>query len=97
MLRAAGHTYIYADQPREKEKKKIRLLPRSIIVEFEKWDSKELHIFGNGKNFYGKQKDVSVPWEGKRSKRDQLRSGICTRKSFLHSLGLVMCAGTNGY
>src|SRR5882724_7615866 len=28
---------------------------------------------------------------------DALRSGIWTRKSFLHSLGFVMCAGTNGY
>ena len=26
-----------------------------------------------------------------------LRSGSWTRKSFLHSLGFVMCAGTNGY
>ena len=26
-----------------------------------------------------------------------LRSGICTRNSFLHSFGLVMCAGMKGY
>jgi hypothetical protein len=44
-----------------RKKNKIRLLPRSIVVEFEKWDSKELHVFGNGKNFYGeKKKDVGV-------------------------------------
>jgi len=28
---------------------------------------------------------------------DILRSGIWTKKSFLHSLGLVICAGTKGY
>lgn len=28
---------------------------------------------------------------------DVLRSGICTRKSFLHSFGFVMCAGMKGY
>lgn len=28
---------------------------------------------------------------------DILLSGICTKKSFLHSFGFVMCAGTNGY
>jgi hypothetical protein len=28
---------------------------------------------------------------------DVLFSGICTKKSFLHSLGLVMCAGMKGY
>jgi hypothetical protein len=26
-----------------------------------------------------------------------LFSGICTTNSFLHSLGLLICAGTNGY
>jgi hypothetical protein len=29
--------------------------------------------------------------------RGLLRSGICTRKSFLHSLGFVIWAGMNGY
>lgn len=28
---------------------------------------------------------------------DALLSGIWTRKSFLHSFGLVICAGMNGY
>lgn len=28
---------------------------------------------------------------------DVLRSGICTRNSFLHSFGFVMCAGMKGY
>ena len=26
-----------------------------------------------------------------------LFSGICTTNNFLHSLGLLICAGTNGY
>lgn len=30
-------------------------------------------------------------------KENVLRSGICTRKSFLHSFGFVICAGINGY
>ena len=28
---------------------------------------------------------------------DALRSGIWTRNSFLHSFGLVICAGMKGY
>src|ERR1700761_6197263 len=74
-------------------------LPRCIIVEFEQRNCEEFHVFGNSKNFCGGKKPCGyASWcEGRDRDRDVLRSGICTRKSFLHSLGLVMSAGTNGY
>jgi hypothetical protein len=73
------------------------MLPRSIVVEFEKWDGEELHIFGNSQNLYSEQIHVRNPTWAPWQKNDGLRSGTCASKSFLHPLGLVMCAGTNGY
>ena len=35
--------------------------------------------------------------EGGRKMSNALFSGICTTNNFLHSLGLLICAGTNGY
>jgi hypothetical protein len=79
----------------------MKLLPRGIVIELEQGDGEELHVFGNSQDFYGTAKDknthVSILAGTRRRKKDGLRSGICTRKSFLHSLGFVMCAGTNGY
>jgi len=31
------------------------MLPCSIVIEFEKWDGEELHIFGNSQNLYSEK------------------------------------------
>ena len=37
------------------------MLPCGIVIEFEKWDGEELHIFGNSQNLYSEKKYVSTP------------------------------------
>lgn len=39
------------------------MLPCSIVIEFEKWDGEELHIFGNSQNLYSEKVYVSTPRE----------------------------------
>lgn len=87
------HTWMYARFSSEAERRKKKWkLPRCIIVEFEQRNGEELHVFGNGKYLCVGRDHVGVPRDAKKLGRDRdiLRSGICTRKSFLHSLGLVM-------
>jgi hypothetical protein len=37
------------------------MLPCSIVIEFEKWNGEELHIFGNSQNLYNGKIYVSTP------------------------------------
>lgn len=66
--------------------------PRSIIVELKERYSQQLHILRDGEDLCGRVSHCCGTRRG-----CVLFSGIWTRKSFLHSLGFVMCAGTNGY
>lgn len=87
------HSWMYARFSSETERRKKEwTLPRCIIVEFEQRDGEEFHVFGNSEYLCGGRNHVGVPRDAKKPDRDRdiLRSGICTRKSFLHSLGLVM-------
>ena len=87
------HNWMYACfSSKTERRKKEWTLPRCIIVKFKQWNGEELHVFGNGKYLCGGRDHVGVPRDTKKTGRDRdiLRSGICTRKSFLHSLGLVM-------
>lgn len=84
-------------------------IPRGVIIQLEERDSEELHVLGDSKDLFSQQKhkargeNITVnkvltrKQESTTDVMSVLRSGICTIKSFLHSLGLVMCAGTKGY
>lgn len=73
-------------------------VPRGVIVQFEERDGEEFHVFGDGEDlcYIHIKARFRIP-EGRGGEECVLRSGICTRKSFLHSFGLVICAGTKGY
>lgn len=66
--------------------------PGCVVVQLKQGDREQLHVFRDGEHFCEIVRNTREA-DGE----DGLRSGIWTKKSFLHSLGLVICAGTKGY
>jgi hypothetical protein len=77
--------------------RQLRTIPRGIVVQLEEWDREEFHIFWDSEDFCSSIEKRVLAHVYLVMVWDALRSGICTRNSFLHSFGLVMWAGMNGY
>lgn len=90
---------VYAPRQQVGYRGQLGPIPRGVVVQLEQRDREQLHVLRHREDLCGAGKG-GLAVSGVRAGVEGggiLFSGICTRKSFLHSFGLVICAGMKGY